>query len=164
MLVGGQCVFSAGEGEAGPVDVVMQAWDQMAAPVPVVPRVRRHGRVLMAGSFWSISKVHRAGREGPSACGAICRLHVDGPCERPGGCKKTLTLSEGMTEQMAQCNLKRWLLHGALMTLADTSTKRSAHRDIDARSDPRCREGLEGDALDARLLQVEEELRELNLI
>ena len=147
---------------------VMAEWAAMAArAVPVAPavaRMRPHGRVLNSGQFWSISSVHRQGNAHAVACGAVCRLHVQTATERPGLCKKTLAISENMPEELARTHLKRWLVHGALMTLADSATPRSHHRDLDARSDARCTAGLEGPALDARLLELEAELREQNLL
>ena len=147
---------------------LMEEWAQLASrPAPVrasAARMRPRGRLLSTGRFWSISTIHRKGDHAPSACGAVCRLHVETPAETPGCCKKTLALSVGMPEEKARTHLKRWLLHGALMTIRDSGTPRSAHRDIDAREDPRCKNGLEGAALDARLLEVEGELRDLSLL
>ena len=92
--------------------------------------------------------------------GIVCKLHVNEGDLRPGRCKKTLVMGAGLSAEQAKTQLKRWVLEGALQTLANEAFTRDDHRAVDARS----LQGLAGHALDNKLAEVEAALHERNLL
>ena len=117
-------------------------------------------RLATSGGFWSLSMLKPRGQA--RGCSVICRLHVNVGDAR-GRCKKSLNMGPHLSEAEVQTRLKRWLLHGAELTLrSQGATSRTEHLHVDARRD--CAEGLAGTALDERLAAVEAELQEMSLL